>query len=1130
MEIQEGGTKPKEKPKSTLETVLGPSKAGARTSEALQLRVEQAKGKEEYLKRQIASADAKIEDLRKAIISAQRDKAKATGKGAAEAGLSASRGVEKAAKFLEQLLARLRKLDDTRKAELKVMKGRIDHLRQEAMDRTETFDLRAKEVESIKLNLVSALEKSNIVLNARNEVSDRLKAVRAQAEHDLQVYKEQEASLQSELTVLQKEMIQAAAKVASTDRDEEEGPGSGEMTEEQEAEARHNIRVLEGRIKEYEAAISALHEQTRQLQEVFKHMIAQAGLQTLDDLVDMFAKQEAFKYEIFGYVAHTNSETKQYQEMLRDVQDARAKYLEELVINAKEEENKVSRLQQELHSLEQQQQSLEANKVALYSGLSTLIHSVLRVYTAAGGRNLTLLQKVTDEELRKNQNQNQLGRTSALESVTKPTLALSRDDTIRTLADIEQLSTEVCRSIITMARSPVGNAHIVNGQKLLEESMLKEVARLKNAGLYDADKVLEANKAAKKARKDYVLNGKYWQELSDEHGGKYYWNKRSGDTVWDPPPELPRCVFEGEVVAAKKELEEAMSTAQTEEREIDVTLKIELERKISEAEAKAAAEPTYESLSLLAVPDLEVGYTMYSPEARARYELLSLHIKECADARTNFAKLGRAECDSLEASILRVPGVPARAVNPIAAPKSVMDVVSPELSSENLTLAPLNPERKPHQLDSASEKKKAKDHSLEQFNSSMESIGSMDFIDGDKAQHSPTKSEIKGSALKSKKRTKDPNSGRDRGFGTAARFIGGPVASIAPTLSSPLVGGPSFVTVDMSISSLSQGSNLYHQQSSYLPPKSPHHLQQKLHPHPFIGKGLEAGSPAFHASPPAFQPAGPKVVQASEVAALLAATKVQELLVQEAIRREEEAKKLADEKTAELLRLRAIAMSDYLAGTSDEGINSAPIQPPNPLLVEEYKRAQMEAIEAEKEFKRAAEERAKRKEDAAAAARARSPEEASPTHSSVDVQRFIQLSSDKPSAPVMLPMTPRRGFRSQPAGHSGLGLPGGPTNLPAFEVLRSDDVPEFEVMEKRVVLEPRMEMKPGAHSPYVHALPSSPMSSTRVPPSPRLTRGSAEGGGEYKLKDIKKESLSRTPSGFASRPGKTLAPPSLQKL
>lgn len=1113
--------KPREKPKSTLETVLGPSKAGARTSEALQLRVEQARGKEEYLKRQIASADAKIEDLRKSIISAQRDKAKATGKGATEAGLSASRGVEKAAKFLEQLLARLRKLDDTRVAELKAMRGRIDHLRQEAMDRTETFDLRAKEVESIKLNLVSALEKSNIVLNARNEVSDRLKAVRAQAEHDGEVYKEQESSLQSELTVLQKEMIQAAAKIASSEI-EEGGPGSGEMTEEQEAEARNNIRVLEGRIKEYEAAISALHEQTRQLQEVFKHMIAQAGLQTLDDLVEMFAKQEAFKYEIFGYVAHTNGETKQYQETLRDIQLARTTYLEELVVNAKEEENKVSRLQQELQSLEQQQKSLESNKASLYSGLSTLLHSVLRVYAAAGGGNLTLLQKVTDEEVRRKQSL--VGKSSAssvYESVSKPALALSRDDTIRALADIEQLSTEICRSIITMARSPVGNAHIVNGQKILEDSILKEVSRLKDAGLYDAEKVLEANKAAKKARKDFVLNGKYWQELSDEHGGKYYWNKRSGDTVWDPPQELQRCVFEGELVSAKKELEEAISAAQAEEREIDETLKNDIERRISEAEAKVAAEPTYESLSLLAVPDLEVGYTLYSTEARARCEQLTLHIKECADARTNFSKLGRAECDSLEASILRVPGVPARAVNPIAAPKSVIDLVSPELSSENFTLAPSHPERRLHQLDIASEKKKPKEHSLEQFNSSMESMGSFDFIDGDKA-HSPTKSEIKASATKLKMRTKDPNSGKDRGFGTAARFIGGPAASIAPTLPNPLIGSPSFVTADMSISSLSQGSILHHQPSSHLPPKSPHHLQQKLHPHPFIGKGLEAGSPAFHT--------GPKVVQASEVAALLAATKVQELLVQEAIRREEEAKKLADEKTAELLRLRAIAMSDYLAGTSDE-VGSTPIQPPNPLLVEEYKRAQMEAVEAEQEFKRAAAERAKRKEDAAAA-RARSPEEGSPTHPSVDVQRFIQLSSDRPSAPVMLPMTPRRGVRSQPAGHSGLGLPGGPTNLPKFEVLRSDDVPEFEVMEKRVVLEPRMEMKPGAHSPYVHTLPSSPMTSNRVTSSPRASKGSTDGGGggEYKLKDIKKESLTRTPSGFASRPGKTLAPPSLQKL
>lgn len=1114
--------KSKKEKKSSLEQVLGPSKAGARTSEALQLRVEQAKGKEEYLKRQIAAADAKIEELRKSIISAQRDKAKVTGKGANEAGLSASRGVEKAAKFLEQLLARLRKLDDTRTAELKTMKGKIDHLRQEAMDRTETFDLRAKEVESIKVNLVSALEKSNIVLNIRNEVSDKLKLVRAQAERDTEMYIEQESRLQTELSVLQKEMIQAAAKVASTNADEENLPGSGEMTEEQEAEARRNIRVLEGRVKEYEAAISALHEQTRQLQEVFKHMIAQAGLQTLDDLVDMFAKQEAFKYEIFGYVAHTNGETKQYHEMLRDVQVARNKFLEELAVNAKEEEEKVSRLQGELESLEHQQQSLEENKASLYSGLAALLHSVLRVYASAGGANLTLLQKVTDEENRK-RNHKEDGMSQL--QTANPVLVLSRDDTVRVLADIEQLSTDLCRSIISMARSPVGNSHIVNGQKTLEESIIKEIERLREAGLYDAEKVLEANKAAKKARKDYVLNGKYWQELSDEHGGKYYWNKRSGDTVWDPPPELQRCVFEGEVVAAKKELEEAIALAQAEEREIDETLKSDIERKINEADAKAAAEPTYEALSLLAVPDLEVGYTLYSAEARARFEQLSQHMKECIDARTHFSKLSRSECDALEASILRVPAVPSRSVNPIAAPKSVIDLVSPELSTENFTLAPSHPERR--LLDAPSEKKKneSKEHSLERFNSSMESMGSMDFIDGDKAV-SPTKSEtpLGSSQKRLRSRTKDPNSGKDRGFGTAARFIRGPVAPISLVLSHPLIGGPSFVSADMSISSLSTSD----QQASLvqkLPPKSPHHLQQKLHPHPFIGKGLEAGSPAFHTG-------GPKVVQASDVAALLAATKVQELLVQEAIRREEEAKKLADEKTAELLRLRAIAMSDYLAGTSNEGTHSAPIQPPNPLLVEEYKRAQMEAIEAEHEFKRAAEERAKRKEDAASAARSRSPERsASPTHPSVDVQRFIQLSSDRPSAPVMLPMTPRRGLRSQPAGQAGLGLPGGPTNLPAFEVLRSDDVPEFEVMEKRVVLEPRMEMKPGAHSPYVNALPSSPISSSsRIGTASRTTRDTREGTGEYKLKDIKKETLTRTPSGFASRPGKTLAAPSLQKL
>lgn len=97
----------------------------------------------------------------------------------------------------------------------------------------------------------------------------------------------------------------------------DDGPGSGNLTEEQEAEARTAIIKLDKRIVETEAAITGLHATTQRLGLVFKHMLAQAahargrteGL-SLDELVDLFASDEAWKYEMSGILTHTRAETR----------------------------------------------------------------------------------------------------------------------------------------------------------------------------------------------------------------------------------------------------------------------------------------------------------------------------------------------------------------------------------------------------------------------------------------------------------------------------------------------------------------------------------------------------------------------------------------------------------------------------------------------------------------------------------------------------------------------------------------------------------------------------------------------------------------------------------------------------
>jgi DNA repair exonuclease SbcCD ATPase subunit len=236
--------------------------------------------------------------------------ARSTGKGALAGAVAVSRATEKQLKLKENMLNRLRKTEDRHNAELLVLRERINNLRVEAMDRNKVFDGMAADLHRIKAELVVALDRSNTVLAERNELSDQLKAVRAEdAEHKL-IFEARLKELRAQIDTMQAALVKAAkegklAASAPSDADDDKkdpdgGPGSGNLTEEQEEAARANIMKLDHLIREFEGVVRDLHAQTAQLQEVFKHMIAQAGLERLDQLVERFAEEEAYKYEIFG--------------------------------------------------------------------------------------------------------------------------------------------------------------------------------------------------------------------------------------------------------------------------------------------------------------------------------------------------------------------------------------------------------------------------------------------------------------------------------------------------------------------------------------------------------------------------------------------------------------------------------------------------------------------------------------------------------------------------------------------------------------------------------------------------------------------------------------------------------------
>ena len=106
------------------EAVVGKGGAGVRTVESLQLRTEQASLLEEGMRRRLGQLDAEIDATARRITEAKAAKRAATGKGANEAGLAASRSVGQAARLKEQLLARLRLAEDRNGVELGAMRAR----------------------------------------------------------------------------------------------------------------------------------------------------------------------------------------------------------------------------------------------------------------------------------------------------------------------------------------------------------------------------------------------------------------------------------------------------------------------------------------------------------------------------------------------------------------------------------------------------------------------------------------------------------------------------------------------------------------------------------------------------------------------------------------------------------------------------------------------------------------------------------------------------------------------------------------------------------------------------------------------------------------------------------------------
>lgn len=482
---------------TVVDDIIATNNSG-RSIESLQALVEQYASKEHGITKMLVDLDGQIEEYYNAIIEAKAERNQRTGKGALSGAIAITKATEKEMKLKENMLTRLRRMEDRHNADLVVMKERINTYRVDAIDQNKNFDHMAFELQTIKQALVIALEKSNVILGERNELSEQLKAVRAEDVEHKANFEIKLKDLNGQIDTMQIALVKAAkagklSANSDTDSKNGDGPGSGNLTEEQEEETRSNILKIDHLIREYEVVVSDLHQQTSQLQEVFKHMIAQANLERLDQLVERFAEEEAFKYEIFGFVAHINGETKQYEEMLRDVKQAHRHYIQELATQAQAQANATAELRKELETVEGQLVMYTKTKQNLLATAAKVLRRLVRLYSVMGGKDIYRLITVaemarkeydTDQQLKllnnhdggsSNESKDDRSWTKANDDENDPSLVISKDDVITVLGDLEQLTSDTCLMFIGLLRFPGVRRFLIDGLDNIHNKIQQEL-------------------------------------------------------------------------------------------------------------------------------------------------------------------------------------------------------------------------------------------------------------------------------------------------------------------------------------------------------------------------------------------------------------------------------------------------------------------------------------------------------------------------------------------------------------------------------------------------------------------------------------------------------------------------------
>jgi hypothetical protein len=352
---------------------------------SMTMKKEQAERKTQLAQIQATKLDQRMAFLTEQILVEKRRKADA---GGVYADVLQKRLLGKRLAVLDADYAGVRLRRDAELGRIHALKRSIDTFRGEIVRQKKVFVTVKGGIEEHQARLADTLELCN-------DAQEDLEGIQQEHEDLKKVNDTEQAEFEKEMDEVQG--IIDSIRDGTFESPEfpkaadEDGPGSGDLTEEQEKELRDRILELDSLMRSVEADIRGLYEQTSQLQEIFQLMLRRGGLETLDDLIDMFSGEESYKYEQYGYIQRVSKEGKRLESHLGELNGSirekrasirsRDKVLEEKKKMCSKEVERVSK------TVDHTESELEHRR-DMTKSLASL---ALRCYRVAGGTDIAVL-------------------------------------------------------------------------------------------------------------------------------------------------------------------------------------------------------------------------------------------------------------------------------------------------------------------------------------------------------------------------------------------------------------------------------------------------------------------------------------------------------------------------------------------------------------------------------------------------------------------------------------------------------------------------------------------------------------------------------------------------------------------